>query len=1084
MRISRFALAATILALAPQVAQAQFTWTGLKPTGWQGQVTPPNDGTANLYFADAIDPYVTLSSSQNDFNTITLALGNNISFSSASPITLTLVGGILSADPEQGDLYFGPNINMAIASSTAYNAGENTLYFAGQVTGTGSLTLIGGSVGNGAIVFNNTSGNSYTGPTTIGDGANFIEVAFWGPTPFGSGNVTLNGNSGLIAHNTLAAISNPLFINPVDSSGPVEFKSWDAPLTFSGPVTLDNNAVFLVRTAPAALPAPLDLGSIQVPGPIVSNPVTFSGGISGAYSMTIEGDGVAILNNSGGNTYTGGTQVGSGAGSGALVFANAASIPASGLIQSEANGYVGIADPTTGSFDSLLSHVNQTSSLGSFGIDTLPGNPTSTYSGTINLSGFANSGVEIGTATSAILTGAIIPQSSSAFQFGGGGGTLYINTPLGNAANNLVVSNPGNSLPLTVYLQNYDYYPGSTTVSDAILIFDGANSLPGGSQLTAAGSGSIVGGSYIGYTDLVAGMTPSTFLSRFSQANTWGIIGFDSSNLMNPVTIGNIDLTGFNNGVFIGTATAAILNGNLTTTSDNNLRLTAVQGGILTVDSAISWGVSLILGSPNNPQYSTGTVILNGANTYTGSTTINGGAYGLTVGLGSSSAFSTGPVSISQGGLVGLEATTAGVNIGNPITFLDPMMNDSALLYLRGSNTFTLSGTITGDASSAIVLENASPLTVTISGNNASFSGSYSVYNGTLNLSPPANNGLGSAVLDFEGPGTIALTGAMGAMNPVVERLNGAIGNGSLGTLYIASGVTATIDTTNDTSSDEPTFGGTIAGPGGLAVTDSSMGASGALVLLFGNNSYTGNTTVSGSGILVAGSDTALGTGTVTVSTNGKGALAVDTGVTLTNPMIYTSGNLVGDGTFAPSNLPTITIASGQAVAGGLPFSHNTVIAGTLSFAGDLAFDNGGEYYWTLQDNGRPDGVSHIDVAGNLQINATGGGFTLFVQSFDAAGNSGGLASNFNVYAPASWAILTTGGSIQNFSAADFTILSPTFEGGTVSSSQFSLSLNGGDQLMLNFTPVPEPSTWALLGGGLAVLATGRARRRSPASGA
>lgn len=1088
MRTSRSALvAALFFALLPHTLKAQYAyWTGLG-TGWLGQTLPANDGSANLYFSDSVFPFVTLSGSLNDFNSITLANGNDITFRGTATLSLQstsngVLSAISSADSQSGDLYFGTGITFNVPGFQTFNAGENSIIITGQITGSGSPTFVGGSGGSGVFVLNNSSGNTYGGPTTIGDGTNFVSVAFWNTAPFGTGGVTFDGGE-LIAHNT-DTLTNAFSINTVVSANSEGFKSWDAPLTLAGAVTLYNNASFAIRTASTGTASPLNDGIIPLPGPAISYPVLFTGGISGSHHLSFLGNGVAILDSSTGDTWSGGTQVGSTGTSGSpgnLVFATAASIPAGSSINVFQNGYVGIADPTTGSFATLLTFINRTSSYGSYGIDTLPGNPTTMYSGPINLSGFTNGVVEIGSATTGEISGTITPQTTGMYQFGGGGGTLYVDSPILNVGSASVsVSNPGDSLPLTVYLQGNNSYVGTTTVNDGFLIFNGPTALPYlGNSLVAGGSSGSVGGSYIGYTDLATNITsPSVFLGHFNQASTWGIIGFDSSVPASPTTYaGAIDLTGFNNGVFVGTATSAILSGSITPTADGIYRFTAAQSGVLTIDSAITSGNGVILGSPSFAQYSSGTVVMDGlgtgVNTYGGGTTINGGTSGLTVGLGSSTALGSGAVNIAEGGLVGLEATTTGVNLANPITFLDTA-SDSSNLYLKGSNAFTLSGTITGDSTSAIVVDNGPSFQATITGNNPNFAGLYAVYAGTLNLNLPNNNSMLNATLDFEGPGTIGL---YGATNPIIQNIKGAEENGSLGTLFISSGVTATITTTNNTGGDDNVFGGTVAGPGAIAVNDTSGGASGAVVLLFGNNTYSGGTTLTGSAVLVAASSNALGTGPVTIATNGNGALGTDTGVTLTNPMTYTSGNLVGDGTFSPSNLSTITIGANQGVAAGLPFAESDFVAGKLSFGGNLAFNNGGEYYWILQDNSRTDGVSQIDVAGNLVVNASAGGFTLKVQSYDAAGIPGNPAANFNIYAPASWAIVTVGGSIMNFNASAFTIDSSSFEGGGIASTHFSLT-QSGSQLMLNFTPVPEPSTWALIGAGTCILGLAALRRR------
>jgi hypothetical protein len=74
-----------------------------------------------------------------------------------------------------------------------------------------------------------------------------------------------------------------------------------------------------------------------------------------------------------------------------------------------------------------------------------------------------------------------------------------------------------------------------------------------------------------------------------------------------------------------------------------------------------------------------------------------------------------------------------------------------------------------------------------------------------------------------------------------------------------------------------------------------------------------------------------------------------------------------------------------------------------------------------------------------------------------------------------SWTLLTAT-SITGFDAAKFAIDAGLFSNAP-DSSLFSLA-QSGNSLVLNFTPVPEPSTWALMLTGLSVVALRAFRRR------
>jgi hypothetical protein len=139
-----------------------------------------------------------------------------------------------------------------------------------------------------------------------------------------------------------------------------------------------------------------------------------------------------------------------------------------------------------------------------------------------------------------------------------------------------------------------------------------------------------------------------------------------------------------------------------------------------------------------------------------------------------------------------------------------------------------------------------------------------------------------------------------------------------------------------------------------------------------------------------------------------------------------------------------------------------------------------GTLQFSIMNAGGSSGIDYsaVNVAGNLEITATPGNpFTIQLVGVDSTGHSTGTAATFNANSSYSWTLISAG-SIAMFNPSAFTVDSTSYFSNPTNGGQFSVSENGSD-LTLNFTPVPEPSTWALMAGGLCALAGAVRRRRS-----
>jgi len=146
---------------------------------------------------------------------------------------------------------------------------------------------------------------------------------------------------------------------------------------------------------------------------------------------------------------------------------------------------------------------------------------------------------------------------------------------------------------------------------------------------------------------------------------------------------------------------------------------------------------------------------------------------------------------------------------------------------------------------------------------------------------------------------------------------------------------------------------------------------------------------------------------------------------------------------------------------------------------------NGGNYNLQIfdVDLAAGTGFDTIEITGTLDLTGlTAGGFDINLWSLSAIGpDVNGDALNFNNLAAGSWQILSTTGGITGFDAANFAVnvgaingtggFSNALGGGTFSVAQ------SGNNLLLEFTPIPEPSTWALITIGLCAVTWLRRRK-------
>lgn len=697
---------------------------------------------------------------------------------------------------------------------------------------------------------------------------------------------------------------------------------------------------------------------------IIGGPLNLAGAVSGSGSLIEKGNGILVL--SGGASFTGPTTIRDGA---TLRLGCTDALPSdasAGAVR--VNGTLDLAGYSSLLHDLSGGGLVTSSQPGSVTLSVDNSDLSTTFSGVIEdgLGRVALRTVGTGTLTLTgenTFTGETIVDAGSTLQLGGEhalpadpevNGTLdlagYSATLDGLWGSGLVTSSVPGAVTLTVDTTNYPgtfsgvIEDGSGTLNlvktgAGTLVLSGTNTYSAGTTISG---GTIQVGNYGATGTLGSGSVANNSALVFRRSGTPTFANAISGSGTLTQSYGTLVLTG--NNTYSGTTTISsgtlqIGSGGTTGTLGtgnvaNNSSLIFNRSDSLTVAASIS-------GYGSVTQQGSGAVTLAGNNTYYGTTTIN---VGTTLKAGSTSPAGSGTVAIN--GTLDLNGSNPSINgVSGSGTITTGVAGTSTLSIASSYSPSTFSGVIQ-DGSGTVALTKTGSGTLTLTG-NSTYSGGTTISAGTLQVGSYGSSGsLGSGAvtnsgaLEFRRYGTTTVPNAISGTGTLTQWsgtlvLTGTNTYSGLTTVYYGttlqvgnggtSGTLGSGSVTNNSAlvfnrSDAVTVTAAIGGSGTL--TQQGTGA----VILAGNNTYSGTTTINAGTTLRVGNGAAagrLGSGSVAVGLGGS--LVVDRSDTLT-----LGNTITGQGGLAQAGSGTLVL-TGQS-----SLSRATISDGTLQVEGSL----------------------------------------------------------------------------------------------------------------------------------------------------
>ncbi|MDR3457830.1 MAG: Ig-like domain repeat protein, partial [Verrucomicrobiae bacterium] len=444
-----------------------------------------------------------------------------------------------------------------------------------------------------------------------------------------------------------------------------------------------------------------------------------------------------------------------------------------------------------------------------------------------------------------------------------------------------------------------------------------------------------------------------------------------------------------------------------------------VGGGAVSVSPAPAKGIiaSVVTGSVGLTKSSSGELVLQGANTFTGNLTNRTG----TITLDNNQAAGRGAIMLIPTAPVILHSSLALTTLTNNIAMLGN--NSTIEVDADTNNTLVLSGVISGSHN-----WNVNGLGfLKLAGTSANtFAGVLTIAQGTLLVA--ADGALGTTL-----NGAVVSSGStlsfMGDITYTANKLITLNGAGFAGRAAL------------DNYAGDNTFQGTV-----IMATNSLVGAqSGSSLSLVGPVTGGFNLTKVGNGTVVLGSganaysNTLVGSGVFIIASSANGGSGL---VTVSSNAIF-----AGDGNVASGGVDLFGMLSPGA---GLP---------TTLGSGAETWEAGGSYDWTINDAvgtpGSDPGYAQLDITGPLSINANSTTpFIIHVTSLDATFDTSGDAADFDNTAEYNWTNATATGGISGFDPSKFTIDASGFSN-PMGNGAFVLR-QLGNSIVLSFVQKPH----------------------------